>query len=161
MDTMTNDSGIGLGMGGIGFLALILIFWFLNKSNETPNGYCQDMSTQCASGIATQTQLNSAIRTEQELCNQNTLILTNNEKTRDKLDNFRDEYQRDQLSQARFSQQKADFENSMLRQQLVTQSQFATTNASIAQLGCQCLKNPPFYPYGCTPCPVSCNGLSA
>jgi len=152
MDTLTNGN---TGYGGVGFLALILLFWFFSKSNETPNGYCQDMSTACASGIATQNQLQSAIRTEQELCNQNTLILTNNEKTRDKLDAFRDEYQRDQLSQARFAQQKADFDNGMLRQQLATQAQFNTVNANIAQVSCECLKRPPFYPYGCTPCPAT------
>ena len=153
MDTMTN--GNGMGYGGIGFIALILLFFFFKDSNEVPNGYCQDMSTQCASGLSTQTQLNSAIRTEQELCNQNTLILTNNEKTRDKLDAFRDEYQRDQLSQARFAQSKSDTENALLRQQLITQAQFNTVNNSIADVSCNCLKRPPFYPYGCTPCPVT------
>ena len=152
MDTMTNGTN---GYGGVGFIALILLFFFFNKSNEIPNGYCQDMSTACASGIATQTQLEGAYRSEQELCNQNTLILTNNEKTRDKMDAFRDEYQRDQLSQARFAQQKADFENGMLRQQLATQAQFNTVNSNIAEVSCNCLKRPPVYPYVCTPCPAS------
>ena len=93
MDTMTN--GNVTGMGGIGFLALILLFFFFKDSNETPNGYCQDMSTACASGIATQTQLESAIRTETELANQNVLILNQNEATRNKLDNFRSEFKYD------------------------------------------------------------------
>lgn len=153
MDTMTN--GNGYSMGGIGFLALILLFFFFKDGNEVPNGYCQDMSNACASGISTQTQLESAIRTETELAAQNVLILNQNEATRNKLDNLRAEFKQDQIDQLRFGQQKAEFENSMLRQQLITQAQFNTTNASIAELGCNCLKRPPFYPYGCTPCPAT------
>lgn len=159
MDLMTN--GNGQTVGGIGWVVFILLaLWFFGNQNQMPNGYCQDMSNQCASAIATQTTLNGEIRNQKEFCELTTEVFQENEKTRDKLDSFRDEYQRDQLAQARFAQQKADFENSMLRQQLVTQGQFNDTNARLAQISCECLKRPPVYPYVCTPCPVNpCNGL--
>lgn len=43
----------------------------------------------------------------------------------------------------------------MLRQQLATQAQFNNVNSNIAEISCNCLKRPPFYPYGCTPCPAA------
>ena len=150
--TMTNGWN---GYGGIGFLALILLFYFFNKSNEVPNGYCQDMSNQCASAVTTQTQLESAIRTETELGAQNVLILNQNEMTRNKLDNFRAEFKQDQIDQLRFAQSKAETENALLRQQLVSQNQFNELSRQIASVDCNCLKRPPVYPYVCTPCPAN------
>lgn len=151
-DTMTNGLN---GYGGIGFLALILLFYFFNRNNEVPNGYCQDMSTQCASAVATQTQLESAIRTETELGAQNVLILNQNEATRNKLDNFRAEFKQDQIDQLRFAQAKSDTENAILRQQLFNQNQFNELSRQIASVDCNCLKKPPFWPVGCTPCPAT------
>ncbi len=145
MDSVTNGT---TGYGGVGFIVLILVFWFFSKNNETPNGYCQDISNQCASGIEVQTTLNNSIRTQKEFCEVTTEVFKENEKTRDKLDEFRDEYQRDQLMTARMALQ-----TEMLKNQ--TNAQFCATNASIAKIECECLKRPPFYPYGCTPCPVT------
>lgn len=151
---MDTDNGFN-GYGGIGFIVLVLLFWFFSKSNEMPNGCCQDMSNQCASSIAQQTTLNDAIRNQQEFCKVTSGQYEQTEKTRDKMDNLRDEYQNNRYLDAKFATQKLETENALLRQQLISQGQFNATNAEIAKIQCECLKRPPFYPYGCTPCPAT------
>ena len=152
MDTLTNGN---TGYGGVGFIVLVLLFWFFSKQNEVPNGYCSEMSTATASQIGQQTALDNAIRSQKDLCDQNVLILNQNEMTRNKVDDYRAEFKQDQIDQLRFANQKADFDNAMLRQQLTTQAQFNTVNSNIAEVQATALKVPPFYPYGCTPCPAT------
>lgn len=150
----------GSGFFTSGIIILLLVLWFFNKNNETPSGYCQDMSNQCASAIATQTTLNGEIRNQQEFCRITSGQYEQTEKTRDKLDSLRDEYQNNRYLDAKFELSSKDTEIALLKQQLITQQQFNQTNASIAQLGCECLKRPPVYPYVCTPCPANpCNGV--
>ena len=152
MDTLTNGN---TGYGGVGFIVLVLLFWFFSKQNEVPNGYCSEMSTATASQIGQQTALDNAIRSQKDLCDQNVLILNQNEMTRNKVDDYRAEFKQDQIDQLRFSQQQAQFDNAMLKQQLANQYQFNTINTNIASLASTALKTPPFYPYGCTPCPAT------
>ena len=152
MDTLTNGN---TSYGGVGFIVLVLLFWFFSKQNECPNGYCQDISAQTASAVSQQTQMENAIRAQKELCDQNTLIFNQNEMTRNKVDDYRAEFKQDQIDQLRFANQKAQFDNAMLQQQLINQNQFNQINTNIAELSCNCLKKPPFYPYGCTPCPAT------
>lgn len=152
---MENGTIMGNGYGGVGFIVLVLLFWFFSKENEMPNGCCQDMSTQAASAVATQTTLNDAIRQQQEFCKITSGQYEQTEKTRDKLDAFRDEYQNNRYLDAKFASQKLETDNALLRQQLINQNQFNAINSNLAELSCNCLKRPPFYPYGCTPCPAS------
>lgn len=157
---MENNGMMNNGSNGIGFwgllIAVVLFFFFIQRSNECPNGYCQDMSTRESAAVTTQTQLDSAIRTEKELCDQNTLILQQNSQTRELITKQRSDYLQDELNKERMQNQTLLLQSNM-------NAQFCATNAAIERLNCTVVKKPDFIACGCLPAcqPYVCNGNPA
>lgn len=160
---MDDSMGTGTGLWGI-VIFFILLFFIFDRKGLGVDGTTVIADNGCSKvsncEVEKQTIINTATTQfliEQKANETNMAIVTDGNKTREKIDFYAYEGLKDQLAQSRA-------ENIALRGQIYSDAKFNALEMQLANISCSMPKRPPFYAAGGLPCasvyPTGCGSSS-